>query len=137
MMQLKRSAVAMLSAAALGLAGLAATTAPAQAATTRDATVSAGAPSAAPTLARTKYWLNFKYSSWTHKTPDPYTSTHAGHLNAGINYVFCYTNGVSYTDKGHTSTVWLQTNDDEGFVNVYVSRVYLDDSSYNADLPHC
>ncbi|MEU8541576.1 hypothetical protein AB0C52_16590 [Streptomyces sp. NPDC048717] len=125
MMQLKRSAVAMLSAAALGLAATAATAAPAQAAQDSGASTQA------------VYWLNFKYSSWSHWTPDSKTSSHAGTLNAGWNYVYCWKSGENYTDKGHTSTVWLQTDDDSGNPRVYVSRVYLDDSSYNADLPHC
>ncbi|MER5747337.1 hypothetical protein ABT097_29205 [Streptomyces sp. NPDC002225] len=51
-------------------------------------------------------------------TPDSRDSSHAGTLYAGTNYVYCFTNGENYTDKGHTSTIWLQTDDDSGNPNV-------------------
>ncbi|MEV8455457.1 hypothetical protein AB0467_34540 [Streptomyces sp. NPDC052095] len=82
-------------------------------------------------------WLDFKYSSWSHWTPDSKDSSHAGTLNAGRNYVYCWQEGETYTDKGHTSGNWLLTDDDSGNSNVWVSRVYLADSSYNAPLRHC
>ncbi|MET8747820.1 hypothetical protein [Streptomyces sp. NPDC004728] len=138
MKQLKRSAAAVLTAALLGGAGLASTVAPAHAA--RNPVVSTSAPSspAAPLAAsRTKYYVYFDYTSWSHWTPDSKASSHAGTLNKGRNYVYCYTNGENYTDNGHTSTVWLQTDDDSGNANVWVTRVYLSAADYNVALPHC
>ncbi|MFG2112141.1 hypothetical protein ACGFRB_05790 [Streptomyces sp. NPDC048718] len=121
-MQLKRSAVAMLSAAALGLAGLAATAAPAQAA--QDS----------PASTRAVYGLTFKYSAWTYWAP---ISWRAGILYAGKHGVYCYVSGLTFTDKGHTSSVWFKVDDDSGNKGVWVSRVYLDDSLYNEPVPKC
>ncbi|MEU8541575.1 hypothetical protein AB0C52_16585 [Streptomyces sp. NPDC048717] len=121
-MQLKRSAVAALSAAALGMAGLATTAAPAQAA--QDS----------PASTRAVYDLTFKYSAWTYWVP---ISQRAGILYAGKHGAYCYVSGLTFTDKGHTSSVWLKVDDDSGNEGVWVSRVYLDDSSYNAALPKC
>ncbi|MFJ6016976.1 hypothetical protein [Streptomyces sp. NPDC092952] len=138
MKQLKRSATAVLTAALLGGAGLAVTAAPAHAVQSPAVSTSApSSPAAQPTLQRTKYYVNFAYSSWSHWTPDSRDSSHAGTLYAGRNYVYCFTNGENYTDKGHTSTVWLQTDDDSGNPNVWVSRVYLSAADYNVDLPRC
>ncbi|WP_413754921.1 hypothetical protein [Streptomyces sp. MMBL 11-3] len=64
---------------------------------------------------------------WTHWTPDPYNSSHAGTLYAGRSYFYCYIDtGVPYTNNGRTSQVWLRTDDDTGNRNVWVSDVNLD-----------
>lgn len=137
MKQLKRSAVAVLSAAVLGGAGLAITAAPAHAA--QESAVPMSVPSlSVPSVATEDVtWLDFKYSSWSHWTRDSKDSSHTGTLNAGSNYVYCWAEGETYTDKGHTSGNWLLTDDDSGNAKVWVSRVYLADSSYNAALRHC
>ncbi|MFF8696738.1 hypothetical protein ACF08W_31445 [Streptomyces sp. NPDC015144] len=128
MKQLKRSAVAVLSALALGGAALAVTAAPAQAA--QD---SAAVPSAAQGV----YWLYFDYTSWSHKTPDALASTHVGYLNEGSNYVKCWDYGQSISDKGRTSSTWFKTDDDSGNANVWVSKVYVRPSDWNIYVPRC
>ena len=45
-----------------------------------------------------------------------------------------------YTGNGHTSSVWLRTDDDTGNRNVWVSDVNLDPYGFTYDvnlLPHC
>ncbi|MFE4593298.1 hypothetical protein [Streptomyces laurentii] len=128
MKQFKRSAVAVLSAALLGAAGLAATATPANAA--QD---TAGSASTAQDVT----WLNFSSSSWSHWSRDSKDSTHAGILNAGRNYVYCWAEGEVYSGNGHTSGNWLLTDDDSGNTNVWVSGVYLAPDSYGAPLRHC
>ncbi|MFJ6015139.1 hypothetical protein [Streptomyces sp. NPDC092952] len=128
MKQFKRAA-AVLASVVLAGTGLALATAPASAAR-------AGAAPAVQAV-YPKVYVYFAYSSWSHESPDSKASTHVGTLKAGRNYVFCFVNGETYTDKGHTSSVWLRTNDDNGNPDVYVSRVYLTDGSYNVDLPRC
>ncbi|MFF2009786.1 hypothetical protein ACFVWY_12005 [Streptomyces sp. NPDC058195] len=128
MKQLKRAA-AVLTSVVLAGTGLALTTTPASAARAGTASaIQANHP---------KVDVYFAYSSWSHESPDSKASTHVGTLGAGKNYVYCFVNGETYTDKGHTSTVWLMTDDDSGNADVYVSRVYLTDGSYNVDLPRC
>ena len=94
----------------------------------------AGADSAAaaPTAAaHAKVYLHTTVNQWTHWTPDPYASTHAGELNAGLNYFYCWTFGEEYAANGSTSHIWLNTDDDTGDRNVYVSIVYLDADGWN------
>ncbi|MFE9989771.1 hypothetical protein ACFYRK_23230 [Streptomyces sp. NPDC005381] len=77
---------------------------------------------------------------WSHWTPDWHESSHAGTLKAGRNYFYCYTYGLTYSDFGRQSSVWLKTDDDSGNPNVYVNDVYLDDEGFRNDilwLPKC
>ncbi|BAU88230.1 protein serine/threonine kinase [Streptomyces laurentii] len=127
MKQFKRSAVAVLSAALLGAAGLAATATPANAA--QD---TAGSASTAQTVT-----LRFDYTSWSHWTKDASDASHAGTLNAGWNYVYCYSMGGTVTDVGRTSATWFLTDDDSGNKNVWVSKVFLARDQVNIDVPKC
>ncbi|MBQ0886262.1 hypothetical protein KBZ94_15205 [Streptomyces sp. RM72] len=123
MKQIKRAAVAALATTALAGAGLMAATGPAAAETTA---ASYG-----------KTYLTFDYSSWSHWSPDALDSTHAGTLNKGRNYVYCWTYGATYTDKGRTSRAWFLTDDDSGNRNVYVTKVYLARSDVSVPVPRC
>ncbi|MFE7592101.1 hypothetical protein ACFU6K_22105 [Kitasatospora sp. NPDC057512] len=105
-------------------------------------TVGVAAAAPAPAPAYTKQNLTTILSQWTHWTPDANDSSHAGTLNAGVNYFYCWTNGQSYyaRETGRTSSIWLLTDDDTGHRNVYVSETYLDAYGYANDtqiLPHC
>lgn len=92
----------------------------------------AGQAAAAPaTAAHTPVYLHTTVDQWTHWTPDAYTSTHAGTLYAGLNYFYCWTFGEQYTAHGSTSHIWLNTDDDSGDRNVYVSIVNLDADGWN------
>lgn len=88
---------------------------------------------AAPQSASLVY-MNTVVSQWSHFTPDWHDSSHAGTLYAGSNYFFCYTYGLTYTGNGHTSSVWLKTDDDFGNHNVWVSDVYLDTEGFRNDI---
>ncbi|WP_217249574.1 hypothetical protein [Streptomyces sp. AC602_WCS936] len=123
MKQIGRAVVSALATAALAGAGL---------------TVAAG-PAAAEAEAASygRTYLGFDYSSWSHWSPDARDSTHAGTLNAGRNYVYCWTYGAMYTDKGRTSRVWFLTDDDSGNRNVYVTKVYLARSDVNVPVSRC
>ncbi|MFI1508182.1 hypothetical protein [Streptomyces sp. NPDC020597] len=99
--------------------------------------------SAAPAAARqaaSLVYLNTVVDQWSHWTPDWHNESHAGTLYAGRSYFYCYTYGVTYTGNGHTSSVWLRTDDDTGNRNVWVSDVNLDPYGFRYDvnlLPHC
>ncbi|MGW5655599.1 hypothetical protein [Streptomyces humi] len=85
-------------------------------------------------------YLNTVVDQWSHWTPDWHNESHAGTLYAGQSYFFCYTYGLTYSGNGHTSSVWLRTDDDLGNRNVYVSDVNLDPYGFRYDvnlLPHC
>ncbi|MET7746718.1 hypothetical protein [Streptomyces sp. NPDC005385] len=75
-------------------------------------------------------YMNTTVTQWTHWTPDPYASTHAGTLYAGKNYFKCWTWGELYTIPGAGSRIWLLTDDDTGHRDVYVNTVYLDDNGF-------
>ncbi|MER5449291.1 hypothetical protein ABT065_27245 [Streptomyces sp. NPDC002764] len=71
---------------------------------------------------------------WTHWSPDPYYSTHAGTLYKGTSYFYCWDYGVQYSNNGHTSIIWFKTDDDTGNRNVWVSKVNFDDWGwYNSE----
>ncbi|MEH0447690.1 MULTISPECIES: hypothetical protein [unclassified Streptomyces] len=99
--------------------------------------------SAAPAAARqaaSLVYLNTVVDQWSHWTPDWHNESHAGTLYAGRSYFYCYTYSVTYTGNGHTSSVWLRTDDDTGNRNVWVSDVNLDPYGFRYDvnlLPHC
>ncbi|MFJ3762159.1 hypothetical protein [Streptomyces sp. NPDC090080] len=98
-----------------------------------------GTASAAPQSA-SRVYMTTVVSQWTHWTPDWHDSSHAGTLYAGSNYFLCYTYGLTYSDLGRQSSVWLKTDDDFGNHNVYVSDVYLNDEGFRNDilwLPKC
>ncbi|UXX97389.1 hypothetical protein N7U49_47120 [Streptomyces sp. AD2-2] len=98
-----------------------------------------GTTAAAPQSASLVYMTTL-VSQWSHWTPDWHDSSHAGTLYAGSSYFFCYTYGLTYTGNGHTSSVWLKTDDDFGNHNVYVSDVYLNAEGFRNDilwLPKC
>ncbi|SDM64728.1 hypothetical protein [Actinacidiphila guanduensis] len=90
----------------------------------------AGTAAAAP-AEHVPAYLHTTVTQWTHWTPDPYTSTHAGTLYAGLNYFYCWTFGEEYAANGSTSHIWLNTDDDTGDRNVYVSIVNLDADGWN------
>jgi len=91
-----------------------------------------GSAAAAPTApAHVLVYLNTTVNQWTHWTPDPYASTHAGELYAGKNYFKCWTEGEPYSTGDSGSRIWLLTDDDTGHKNVYVNIVYLDDDGWN------
>ncbi len=98
------------------------------------------AAAAQPAGALAADYLTTVIDQWTHYTPDWYTSSHAGTLYAGTSYFFCWTKGVRYSNNGHSSDIWLRTDDDTGHHNVYVSDVNLDTWGWNHDLDvlgHC
>ncbi|MEW1773537.1 hypothetical protein [Streptomyces sp. NPDC086777] len=100
---------------------------------------SSGTTAAAPQSASLVYMTTL-VSQWTHWTPDWHDSSHAGTLYAGSSYFFCYTYGLTYSDLGRQSSVWLKTDDDFGNHNVYVSDVYLNAEGFRNDilwLPKC
>lgn len=86
---------------------------------------------AAATKAWPKVWLEFQYPTWSHWTPDPYESSHAGDLWAGWSYVYCKKWGVYLDDKGRGSAWWLLTDDDSGNRNVFVTPIYLTQASWD------
>ncbi|MGY6026587.1 hypothetical protein [Streptomyces spinosirectus] len=95
---------------------------------------------AAPLQSAGLRYYNTVIDQWTHYSPDWQTSSHAGTLYAGSNYFYCFTYSVTYTGNGHTSSVWLLTDDDTGHRNVWVSDVNLDTYGFLNDvreLPHC
>ncbi|MDH6502452.1 hypothetical protein [Streptomyces sp. SAI-149] len=98
-----------------------------------------GTTAVAPQSASLVYMTTIR-TQWTHWTPDWHDESHAGTLYAGTSYFFCYTYGLTYSDLGRQSSVWLKTDDDLGNRNVYVSDVYLNDEGYRNDilwLPKC
>ncbi|MFJ4894789.1 MULTISPECIES: hypothetical protein [unclassified Streptomyces] len=120
--------------AALAAVGLLAGTAQAA-----SAQPSPGTTAAAPQSASLVYMTTI-VDQWSHWTPDWHDSSHAGTLKAGKSYFFCYTYGLTYSDFGRQSSVWLKTDDDTGNHNVYVSDVYLNDEGFRNDilwLPKC
>ncbi|MEU3072771.1 hypothetical protein [Streptomyces laurentii] len=127
MRQLKRSVVAVLSTAALGAAGLAATAVPANAAQNP-----AGSTSATQALTE----LNFQYASRSYQSPNP-QSPSMGMVYPGRRYVYCYTMGPSVTYMGKTSSTWFLIDDDSGNKHVWVNKVYLDPDSWNVPVPKC
>jgi glucan-binding YG repeat protein len=127
MRQLKRSAVAILSTALLGAAGLAVTAAPANAAQN---------PAASASAAQALTDLNFQYASWSYQSPNP-QSPSMGWVYPGPHYVYCYTVGPSVTYMGKTSSTWFLIDDDSGNKNVWVNKVYLDPDSWNVPVPKC
>lgn len=101
-----------------------------------------GTPLAAQTAAYAKVYLNTARTQWTHYTPDARSSSHAGTLNGGRNYFYCYAEGEYYKNdaSGWTSAYWLRTDDDTGHRNVYVSITNLDQYGWShwVDLlPRC
>ncbi|MFE6104868.1 hypothetical protein ACFVQ4_33670 [Streptomyces laurentii] len=137
MRQLKRSAVAILSAALLGAAGLAATATPANAAQNSAGSTSAPSGPAASTSATPALTqLNFQYASWSYQSPNP-QSPSMGWVYPGLHYAYCYTMGPSVTYMGKTSSIWFLTDDDSGNKNVWVNKVYLDPDSWNVSVPKC
>ncbi|UXX97412.1 hypothetical protein N7U49_47290 [Streptomyces sp. AD2-2] len=127
-MLFKLAAVAAAGAmAAIGITGSAAA-APAKAQTHSAATASF-----------TKEYLYTTRDQWTHWTPDAQTSSHAGTLYQAVNYFYCWVEGAWYSN-GYGSNVWLRTDDDSGYRNVYVSDVNLTYGDFVHDkeiLPHC
>jgi hypothetical protein len=111
-----------------------------QAAASPAASPPGTAAGAAARQAAAPVYLNTVVDQWTHWTPDWHNESHAGTLYAGRNYFYCYTYGVTYTGNGHTSSVWLRTDDDTHNKNVWVSDVNLDRDGFRYDvnlLPHC
>ncbi|WP_328825847.1 hypothetical protein OHT77_00420 [Streptomyces sp. NBC_00252] len=93
---------------------------------------------AAPQAPRTPasastYNLTTVIDQWTHWSPDPYTSTHAGTLYAGTSYFYCWVHGAWYSNNGHSDDIWLLTDDDTGNGGVYVSDVNLDSWGWHHD----
>ncbi|MFE7412098.1 hypothetical protein [Streptomyces laurentii] len=134
MKQLKRPAVAVLSAAVLGAAGLAVTAASAHAAQGSAVSMSAPSSPAAEPSATRGYGLDFAYDAFVYPTPST-RGRPVGILHAGIQYIYCWTTGESITDKGHTSDAWLYVS--SGDLSGWVSRVYLAPDSYGTPLEHC
>ncbi|MEU2427314.1 hypothetical protein ABZ619_41025 [Streptomyces sp. NPDC007851] len=79
------------------------------------------------------YNLTTVIDQWTHWTPDPYTSSHAGTLYAGTSYFYCWVHGTWYSNNGHYDDIWLLTDDDTGNRGVYVSDVNLDSWGWHHD----
>lgn len=79
---------------------------------------------------RTKVYWTTVTNQWSHWTPDANTSSHAGTLNQGSNYFYCWTGGQVFIANSHNSDIWLLTDDDSGNKNVWVSAVYLTDYAY-------
>ncbi|MCB5908456.1 hypothetical protein [Streptomyces pinistramenti] len=101
-----------------------------------------GAPLTAQAAASSKVYFNTARTQWTHYTPDAQSSSHAGTLNGGRNYFYCYVEGGFYKNEtnGRGSNYWLRTDDDTGHRNVYVSDTNLDQYgwSHMVDLlPYC
>ncbi|WP_051831037.1 caspase family protein [Streptomyces violens] len=89
---------------------------------------------------RSAHVLRTVVTQWTHFTPDADEASHAGSLNAGRNYFYCKKEGEPYQNNGHSTSLWLRTDDDTGNRNVYVSAVSLDAHSYATfqdELPYC
>ena len=106
-----------------------------------SAGVESASPRASTSAAYPKYYLNTVVTQWTHYAPDYLNSSHVGTLYAGRSYFYCYTySSYTYTNNGHTSPVYLLTDDDTGNPRVWVSDVNLDEWGWENDLnvlPHC
>jgi hypothetical protein len=134
------TATIIVAVAVVGTSGMATAAIPSNASTTSTAKTRPSDNHRWSTTARTPVGTrNIAYlitvvDQWTHWTPDASVSSHAGTLNAGNNYFYCwYQPGERYSDNGRSSDVWLLTDDDTGNNQVYVNDVYLDEWGWQHD----
>jgi len=107
------------------------------------AVVSAGTTAAALGTAgwitqpsRSGEYLTVSAWNWTHWSPDANKKTHAGEVNPGRRWFYCWKSGDPLPLGDATSDKWVSTDDDKGNKDVYISVLYLTTHS-PGHLPHC
>ncbi|MFG2576323.1 hypothetical protein [Streptomyces sp. NPDC048481] len=131
---IRRTLVGLLAAVGIAAGGTAAATAQARttevASSPQAATGHTAVEPQASLAGLKKVWLSTVVTQWTHFAPEPSTHSHAGTLYIGSNYFYCWTEGAQYANNGHSSPIWLLTDDDSGNKNVWVSAVNLTSIQY-------
>jgi hypothetical protein len=74
--------------------------------------------------------------SWTHWTPDARDASQAWEVAPGGRYFYCWTIGDPLTRHNDVSDKWVETADDHGNKDVYLSVIWLRDADTGA-LPRC